>query len=102
KPAAEQAKIRVSRQERVEISIDPLCIDDKGDRVSLDLEVGRKEVEDLVEPFVLRSLNICKKVLAEKRLGPGDIQKVLMVGGPTQTPYLRQRPADDLGIALEA
>src|SRR5262249_13682108 len=51
---------------------------------------------------VLRSINICKKVLAEKRLQPGAIEKVLLVGGPTQTPYLRQRLADELGFALEA
>jgi molecular chaperone DnaK len=102
KLAAEQAKIRISREQTVEIAVDPLCVDDKGDRVALDFELGRKEVEDLIEPFVLRSINICKKVLTEKRLGPGDIQKVLLVGGPTQTPYVRQRLASDLGIALEA
>src|SRR5204863_3659948 len=33
KLAAEQAKIRVSREASVEISIDPLCVDEKGDRV---------------------------------------------------------------------
>jgi molecular chaperone DnaK len=101
KLAAEDAKIRISREQTVEISIDPLCIDDRGDRVALDFELGRKEVETLLEPFVLRSINICKKVLAEKRLAPKDIQKVLLVGGPTQTPYLRQRLAGDLGIPLE-
>jgi molecular chaperone DnaK len=101
KLAAEQAKIRISRDQTVEVNIDPLCIDDKGDRVALDFELGRKEVEELLEPFVLRSLNICKKVLADKRLGPGDIAKVLLVGGPTQTPYLRQRLAGELKIALE-
>jgi molecular chaperone DnaK len=102
KLAAEQAKIRISREETVEINIDPLGIDDKGDRFALDFELGRREVEALIEPFVLRSLNICKKVLAEKRLGAGDIQKVLLVGGPTLTPYLRERLAGELGIALEA
>jgi molecular chaperone DnaK len=101
KLAAEQAKIRISREATVEISVDPLCLDDKGNRVALEFELGRKEVETLIEPFVLRSINIAKKVLSEKRLGPGDIQKVLMVGGPTQTPYLRERLAAELKIPLE-
>jgi molecular chaperone DnaK len=104
KLAAEQAKIRVSREASVEISIDPLCVDDKGNRVGFDFELGRGDVETLMEPFVLRSVNICKKVLAEKRLEPGNIQKLILVGGPTLTPYLRQRladPKDGLGIALE-
>ena len=101
KLAAEQAKIRISREKAVEIAIDPLCIDDGGDRVALEFELGRMEVTRLMEPFVLRSINICKKVLAQKRLGSGHIEKLLLVGGPTQTPYLRQRLADELGIALE-
>jgi molecular chaperone DnaK len=102
KLAAEQAKIRISREPSVEINVDPLCIDDRGDRVALDFELGRKDVETLLEPFVVRSIHICKKVLAEKRLGPADIHKVLLVGGPTQTPYLRERLAAELGIALES
>ncbi|HYT90439.1 MAG TPA: Hsp70 family protein, partial [Gemmataceae bacterium] len=43
-------------------------------------------------------------VLTEKHLEPGDIEKVVLVGGPTLTPYLRQRLADraeGLGIPLE-
>src|SRR5262249_44988298 len=104
KLAAEQAKIRVSREPVAEISIEPLCVDDRGDRIAFDFELGKKDVEQLMEPFVLRSINICKKVLAEKRLGARDIEKVLLVGGPTMTPYLRQRLADGhegLGIPLE-
>src|SRR5262249_27932759 len=79
KLAAEQAKIRVSREPVAEISIEPLCVDDRGDRVAFDFELGKKDVEQLMEPFVLRSINICKKVLAQKRLGPGDVEKVLLV-----------------------
>ena len=88
----------------MEINIDPLCVDDKGDRVAFDYELHRQDVEKLIEPFVLRSINICKKVLTEKRLEPGNIQKLILVGGPTLTPYLRQRladPRDGLGLPLE-
>jgi molecular chaperone DnaK len=102
KLAAEEAKIRSSCESTVEIHIDPLCLDDKGDRVCLDFELGRAEVESLFEPLVLRTINICKEVLAGKRIGPGDVQRILLVGGPTQTPYLRQQLAGELGIALES
>ena len=103
KLAAEQAKIRISREPSVEINVDPLCIDDRGDRVALDFELGRKEVETLLEPFVVRSIHICKKVLAEKRLGPADIHKVLLVGvSGRRRPYLRERLTAELGIALES
>jgi molecular chaperone DnaK len=104
KLAAEVAKIRLSREDEVEIAIDPLCIDGRGERIAFQYDLKRADVERLLEPLVTRSLNICRRVLAEKCLGPGDIAKVLLVGGPTLTPALRQRladPAAGLGIPLE-
>lgn len=104
KQAAEEAKIQVSRSESAEIMIDYLCQDDEGKPVQFEYTLKKSDVERLAEPFVLQSINICKKVLKEKRLGAGDIEKVLLVGGPTLTPYLRERLLDrseGLGIPLE-
>ena len=104
KLAAEEAKIRASRDATAEIVIDYLCSDDKGQPVRFEYELNRCDVERLAEPFVLRSINICKRSLAEKRLSPGDVEKMLLVGGPTLMPFLRQRIADardGLGIPLE-
>jgi molecular chaperone DnaK len=104
KLAAEEAKIRVSRDETATIWIEYLCQDDQGHPVEFEYVLKREEVERLAEPLILRSINISKKVLAEKRLGTGDIEKVLLVGGPTLMPYLRRRLSDPdhgLGIPLE-
>jgi molecular chaperone DnaK len=104
KSEAEQAKIRVSNDDSAPIHIEFLCNDDRGAPVEFEYELRRADVEGLMEPLVLRSVNICKKVLADKRLAPGNIEKVLLVGGPTQAPYLRRRLADTsegLGIALD-
>ena len=104
KLAAEQAKIRLSRAEAAEVTMEYLCKDDRGEPVQFDCEVRRSDLERLMEPIVLRSLNIARKVLAEKQLSSGDVEKVVLVGGPTLTPYLRERladPRDGLGIALE-
>lgn len=102
KIAAEQAKIRLSRDALAEISLE--IADGQGGTMSFDHELARADVERQMEPFVRRSINICKKVLAEKRLGPADVEKVLLVGGPTLMPYLRERlldQAEGLGIPLE-
>ena len=104
KQAAEQAKIRLSRDPSAEILIDFLCQDDRGQPARLELELKRGELEALAEPFIVRSVNICRKVLSEKRLAPGDIERVLLVGGPTLMTYLRDRladPAQGLGIPLD-
>jgi molecular chaperone DnaK len=101
---AEQAKIRLSRDESVDIGVDYLCADDSGTPVRFEYELRRADVERLAEPYIVRSINICKRVLAERRLGVSDIERILLVGGPTLMPYLRQRladPRDGLGIPLE-
>ncbi|MDI6763302.1 MAG: Hsp70 family protein [Thermodesulfobacteriota bacterium] len=105
--AAEAAKIRLSNIESVPINIDNLfagCPGFKDGPVEFNFDLERIAIEPLIEPLVEQSANICKKVLTEKRLAPADIEKVLLVGGPTLTPYLRDRLADPnmgLGISLE-
>jgi molecular chaperone DnaK len=104
KHAAEEAKIAVSHDDTAHIEIELVCNDDAGDPVSFEYELSRGDVERLMEPFIVRSVNICRKVLLEKRLGPANIEKILLVGGPTQSPYLRQRLTDShegLGIELD-
>ncbi|OFW50439.1 MAG: hypothetical protein A3G77_11890 [Acidobacteria bacterium RIFCSPLOWO2_12_FULL_68_19] len=98
---AEEAKIRLSRESTVDVCIEDLCGDDRGERVTFECELTRQDVERLAEPLILRSINICRKVLAEQRLGAGDVEKVLVVGGPTLAPYFRVRLSHELGIALD-
>jgi len=72
--------------------------------VSFEYELQRLDVERLMEPFVLRSANTCRKMLFHERLEPANIEKILLVGCATQSPYLRKRLADSvegLGIPLE-
>ena len=104
KRQAEQAKIRVSGVEAAPIYIEYLCNDDRGEPVEFEYQLQRREVERLMAPFIIRSINICRRVFSEKRLAPGNIEKVLLVGGPTQAPFLRQMLADSgegLGITLD-
>jgi molecular chaperone DnaK len=101
---AEQAKIRLSRDESSSIIIPYLDKDDDGDPIAFEYELQRRDVEAVVGSAVRRSVNICKRVLAEKNLSPSHVQKLLLVGGPTLTPYLRQAladPGEGLGIPLE-
>lgn len=100
KLAAEDAKIRVSRSPSTNIFIDHLCQDDRGKAVHFEYELQQKDVERLAEPYIQRSVNICRKILAEKRLNPESIEKVLLVGGPTMMPYLRHRLTEELQIPL--
>ncbi|GHO63475.1 hypothetical protein KSC_023670 [Ktedonobacter sp. SOSP1-52] len=104
KAEAEQAKIRLSDHQSLWIHIPFLGLDEQKHPISFEYELKRSDVEQLMEPFILRSINICKKVLTEKNLTANSIENILLVGGPTLTPYLRERLADKqkgLGIPLE-
>lgn len=105
KSAAENAKIRLSREDSVEDLIESLCNDDKGEIIDFSYEISKSDLERIARPFVIRSINICRQVLTEKRLGMGDIEKVLLVGGTTLIPVLRDMLTDrneGLGIPLES
>lgn len=104
KAEAEQAKIGLSDHQSLWINIPFLGLDENKQPISFEYELKRSDVERLAEPFILRSINICKKVLAEKNLTTSNVEKVLLVGGPTLTPYLRERLVDrssGLGIPID-
>lgn len=100
----EDAKIALSRADSFNVFVDPVCKDNDGKDVILDFDLKRAEVEPLAGPLILRSINICRQVLADRGLKAEDLEKVLLVGGPTLTPILRAMLADastGLGIPLE-
>jgi molecular chaperone DnaK len=102
KLAAEAAKIRLSRYETADVLVE--FDDGSGSMVEFEYELRRSQLESLAEPFIVRSVNLCRKAMEERRLGPGDISKAILVGGPTLSPYLRERLADasaGLGIPLD-
>jgi molecular chaperone DnaK len=101
KGAAEEAKIQLSTTESADIHIDFLGQDDRGSPIEFEYSLSRKEVERLAEPLILRSIHICEKSLANKRLRADAIEKILLVGGPTRMPFLRSRLEEGLKIPLE-
>jgi molecular chaperone DnaK len=101
---AEKSKIALSKDQSFELTEEFICISEKGEPVQLDCSVSRAQVEALFHPYLAKTVNICRRVLAEKKLGTTHIERVLLVGGPTYMPYLRQVLADrkeGIGIPLE-
>ena len=102
---AEEAKIALSRRKSIDISINFTDKDNFAEPFHFDYELSQSDVAELAKPFIMKTIDICRKTLADKRLEKGNIEKVLLVGGPTLAPYLRERLADStegLGIPLEA
>jgi molecular chaperone DnaK len=102
KRAAEIAKIQLSRSEVADVFVEVST--PSGDRVDLDIELTRRQVEEFTRPIAVRSVNLCRQALREAGLSQDAVDRVVLVGGPTQAPILRELLADPsagLGIPLD-
>jgi molecular chaperone DnaK len=98
---AEDAKISLSRKDETDIKIENLFRVKDGASTRFECELKRNDIERLAEPFIERSINLCKAVLEEARLSSSDIEKLILVGGPTKAPQLKDMLTKKLGIPLE-
>lgn len=73
--------------------------DDRGVEIEEEIEVHRDEFERLLAGPIERTLEMCRSLLSRN---PGvEPARVLLVGGPTLTPYVRHAIATGLGIPIE-
>lgn len=96
--AAEEAKIELTRAAEAPIFVAGLDVD--GQSVDVDTIVTRSEYEAVIGPLIDRSLNICTRLLAANGLGNGGLERVVLVGGPTVIPLLRERVRSVLGAGF--
>ncbi len=61
------------------------------------IEIDRGSLEVLIEPLIGRTLKSCRQVLADAKLKPEDIAGVVLVGGSTRIPAVRDAVARFFG-----
>ncbi len=96
KEAAEKAKQELSSAMETEINLPFIAADESGPR-HLQLMMSRKELEELVEPFVQRTLEPCQRALDDVGWKPSDIEVVVLVGGQTRMPRVQEVVAEFFG-----
>ena len=97
--AAEDAKIELSRGDKAQVTLaQPLRID--GRDVEVDLELDRATVERLCAPLVDRALDVCVRLMTTHGIGPGQLARLVLVGGPTVMPMVRARVSARLEAAI--
>jgi molecular chaperone DnaK len=87
KDAAEKAKIELSSAMETEIN-QPFITSDASGPKHLLLKLSRAKLEQLVGDLIEKSLEPCKKALADAKLSTSDIQEVILVGGMTRMPLV--------------
>ena len=96
KEAAEKAKHELSSSPETDVNLPFIMADATGPK-HLNLTFARQELEQLVEPLIQATLEPCKAALKDSRLNPTDIDEVIMVGGQTRMPRIRQVAKDFWG-----
>ena len=89
KEAAEKAKIELSSTTQTEINLPYITADATGPK-HLTLKLTRAKFEALVEDFVQRTIEPCKKALKDAGIQAGQVDEVVLVGGMTRMPKIQE------------
>ncbi|MFA4995663.1 MAG: molecular chaperone DnaK [Patescibacteria group bacterium] len=89
KEAAEKAKIELSTTTQSEINLPFVTADASGPK-HLQMTLSRAQLEKLTGPFIERSKKPCETVLKDAKLSASDIDEVILVGGMTRMPAIRE------------
>jgi molecular chaperone DnaK len=93
---AEEAKIMLSAHPSVEMEFD--FVDEKGGEHEECLTITRAQFEDCIKERVFASIAFIRLLLERNRLSPAAITEVVLVGGSTQIPLVRNLLSQQLGI----
>ncbi|WP_105897009.1 Fe-S protein assembly chaperone HscA [Haemophilus influenzae] len=83
---ANQAKITLTNEKSAVISWQDFSV-----------EISREQFNELIYPLVKRSLLTCRRALKDANVESEEVQAVVMVGGSTRVPYVREQVGEFFG-----
>jgi molecular chaperone DnaK len=89
KEAGERAKIEVGRDGTAQIHVPGICQSPEGEVLDLSHTLGMDQFNKMVMDLVQRTFKVCDEALQSARMTAGDIDAVILVGGPTRLPIVR-------------
>ncbi len=96
KEAAEKAKIELSSATQTDVNLPFITADASGPK-HLNIKLTRAKLESLVEDLIDRTVEPCKKALADAGLKASDIDEVILVGGMTRMPKVQEKVKEIFG-----
>jgi molecular chaperone DnaK len=97
--AAEKAKIELSTAQSTDINLPYITADQSGPK-HLTLKLSRAKFEQLIDAAVERTLEPCRKALADSGVKASEIDEVVLVGGSTRIPLVQKKVQDLFGREL--
>src|ERR1700710_2000435 len=89
KDAAEKAKIELSSATQTDVNLPFITADQHGPK-HLNIKISRAKLEALVNDLIQRTIDPCKAALKDAGLQPSNIDEVVLVGGQTRMPKVRE------------
>lgn len=88
KDAAEQAKIELSQKTSADINLPYIFADGSGPK-HLNLTLSRSKFEIMIADLIEASMGPTRQAMADAKMQPSDIDKILVVGGSTRVPAVQ-------------
>jgi len=98
--AAERAKIELSSTLTTDINLPFITADATGPK-HLTMSITRAKLEELVRPIIERCRHPMEQALQDAKLEPHQIDRIIMVGGPTRMPCVQKFVEDFVGKKIE-
>jgi len=95
--AAENAKFVLSDVPYAKIEEEYL-LEHEGAAIHLSLELSRIDYEDMIEDYINATIDAVHIAMKGAKLTPADIDEIVLVGGSTRTPCIRERLYDEFGF----
>lgn len=92
KTYAEDVKNQLSFKDSEDIlsNLGDLGEDEDGEEIELDMTVTQQQVFDAMRPIFQKAVDVCKELMQRNNLSGSDLNKLILVGGPTHSPLIRQ------------
>ena len=98
--AAEKAKIELSSTVSTDINLPFITADASGPK-HLTMSITRAKLEDLISPIIGRCRHPMEQAINDAKLTPKEIDRIIMVGGPTRMPIVQKFVEDYVGKKIE-
>jgi len=98
---AERLKVLLSVQNEASLTIPALIQGTFGRDIDFTFHMTRKEFDVVVAPFVERTIKVCADTFAKAKVPPSAFDQVVLVGGSTRIPLVRERVAEFFGRVPE-
>jgi molecular chaperone DnaK len=96
KEASEKAKIELSSAQETDINLPFITADQTGPK-HLQTKLSRSKFDQMTEELVKRSMEPCKKALADSGLSTSQIDEIVLVGGSTRIPAIQKAVKEFFG-----